>query len=131
MLSPFAQIESCGRLVRQGIRVQIIKTGLRHSIQRSRKVSSIFHKKVQFAEEIEEYERLPMLTGRQLAFMIFQHLKTNEVKGRSLDHNDLLNNELPTDNRKKFDQTWDESLMVTEEQPDAQLLDSLYHSAIG
>ena len=48
-------------------------------------------RKVQVAQELQEKKNLPMLTGRQFAFMINVHFKINDVQMRIMSMNDLLN----------------------------------------
>ena len=42
-------------------------------------------RQVQVADEMEETKGLPMLTGRQIDFMIYASFKINDVKGRDID----------------------------------------------
>ena len=42
-------------------------------------------RQVQVADEMEETKGLPMLTGRQIDFMIFASFKINDVQGRGID----------------------------------------------
>ena len=63
---------------------------------------------------LENHKRrkgLPTLTGRQIACKIYVFFKINDVQGRALGWNDLLNIELRNENLKMFDQAWEDTLM--------------------
>ena len=47
-----------------------------------------FNRIVQLAEEFQEKENLPMLTGRQMALLIYAYFKINDVEGRAKSMND-------------------------------------------
>ena len=64
---------------------------------------------------ISRKERLPMLTGRQIAYQICAYFKINDVHRIAFGMNDLLNIELRNDNLMMFDQSWDETLTATVE----------------
>ena len=59
-----------------------------------KKLNTDFKRKVQVAEEMQEENGPPMLTGRQIAFMIYAFFKINDAQGRASGMNDLLNVEL-------------------------------------
>ena len=62
-------------------------------------LNSEFKRKVQVAVEMQERTGLPLLTGRQSAFMNYAFFE-------AIDMNDLLNLELRNDSPKMFDQAW-------------------------
>ena len=47
----------------------------------------------------------------------------NEVRGRAIAFNDLLNVVLPNDSLKMFDRAWDETFMEMERHPEKNLLE--------
>ena len=67
-----------------------------------------------------------MLTGRQIAFKIFEHFKISEVEGALLDVRDLVALELKGDNLRAFDTAWDEILLAMKKEPEEEILESLY-----
>ena len=81
---------------------------------------------MQVAKELEEKKNLPLLTGRQIAFMICAFFEINNVHGRAMSMNDLLNIEVVNDILKKFDQAWEETLMALEKEPEADLVEDLH-----
>ena len=56
-----------------------------------------FKRQVQVAEASEEQENLPVLTGRQIAFMVHTFFKINDVSVGAVSMNDLPNIELSND----------------------------------
>ena len=90
-----------------------------------------FRSKVQVAEALPKLKNLPMLTGRQIAFMTYAYCKVNDVQERAMSMNDLLNIELVKGNLTKFDQAWEENSMALEKQPEADLSGCLYHRQFG
>ena len=77
-----------------------------------------FKRKVHKAEELQDKTNLPMLTGRQIAFMIYAYFKINVVQDRAISMNDELSSECVNDNLNEFEQTWKETLMALEKEPE-------------
>ena len=61
------------------------------------------------------------LTGRQIACLIYEHLKISDTDGTVLDTCDLVKNELRSDNVQIFDTKWDEAIITVQKQPDEEL----------
>ena len=66
------------------------------------------------------------MTRRQIASMIYVFLKINDVQVTATSMNDLLNVELVNDSLKRFDQSWEETLMALEKEPEGDLVQGLY-----
>ena len=62
-------------------------------------------------EEIQEKENLPMLTGRQIAFMVYAFFNFHDHQRGVVGMNDLLNIELVNDNLKTFDEAWENDVV--------------------
>ena len=56
-------------------------------------VSPEFKRKVHVTEELQDETNLPMLTGRQIVFMIHAYFKINDVQDRAVSMNDVLSSE--------------------------------------
>ena len=67
-----------------------------------------------------------MLSGRQIAHMIYSHFRLTEVDGAVLEFTDLLKVELKKDNVRAFDTAWDETLLGMASLPEEHDLESLY-----
>ena len=80
-----------------------------------------FQRNVQVVEDFQEKKNLPMLTRRQIAFLIFAHFKINDFQGRSLGMDDLLNTVLINDHLKKSDHAWAETLMALDNELEDRL----------
>ena len=80
-------------------------------------------RKLQLAEELQEKKKLPMLTGKQVAFTIHAFVETKDVQRRVTGMNDLLNFGLVNDNVKKFDDAWERIPMALEKGPEDDLLE--------
>ena len=65
--------------------------------------------KVSIEEEKAPSLHRRLLTGRQIAYMIFDHFKLSEAKVAVRDIGDFLNIDLKGDNLKAFDTLWDET----------------------
>ena len=87
---------------------------------------SEFKRKIQVSEELHEKKRLPMLTRRQIASIIYALFKTNDVQMRAVGLDDLPIIEVRNDNLKMFHQARVQTLMAMEKLPARHLLESLY-----
>ena len=67
-----------------------------------------------------------MLTGRQIAWMIYEHFRLTDIDGAVLEFTDLLRVELRGDNLRAFDTSWDETLLAMAHMPEDHYLESLY-----
>ena len=61
-----------------------------------------------------------MLTGRQIAWMIYEHFRLTDMDGAVLEFTDLLRVELKGDNLRAFDTSWDETLLAMAQMPEDQ-----------
>ena len=68
-----------------------------------------------------------MLTGRQIAHQIYAFFKIDDLQGRAIGTNDLLNIELHNDNLETFGHVWEETLMAKESELERDRLESLCH----
>ena len=73
-----------------------------------------FKRKIQVSEELHEKKRLPMLTRRQIASIIYALFKTNDVQMRAVGSDDLPIIEVRNDNLKMFHQAGVQTLMAME-----------------
>ena len=64
-------------------------------------------------EEQEAQQDNQFLKGRQIAYVIFDYLKTSGIGEALLYFNDLLRVQLKNDNVQVFDTKWDEVLSMT------------------
>ena len=65
-----------------------------------------------------------MITGRQLAFLMFQHFQTADLDNSMLEFSDLLVLELKGDNLRAFDAAWDDTLLGMTSVPDEEHLET-------
>ena len=71
-----------------------------------------FEKRVLIEEDISQEKSRQSLTGRQIAWMIYDHFKLTDTDGAFLEFTDLLRVELKGDNLRAFDTLWDEKWFV-------------------
>ena len=71
-----------------------------------------------------------MLTGRQIARMIYEHFRLTDIDGAFLEFTDLLKVELKGDNLRAFDTSWDETPLAMAQMPEDQYLESLYYKQL-
>jgi len=89
-----------------------------------------FKKRVTMRDEQYLVVHKQMLTGRQLAFLMFQHFQINEMEHTMLEFTDLLALELKGDNLRAFDTEWDNTLLGMQEVPDEKYLENLYRKQV-
>ena len=76
--------------------------------------------------EKEKHRKSMFLTGRQVAWMICEHVKISDTDGAVLDIADLLKIELKGENVQTFDTKWDETINAMQKRPDEEPLENLY-----
>ena len=74
---------------------------------------------------------LHMLSGRQIAFRIFEHFTLPEAEKGWLDLTHLVNLEMKNDNLRAFVSKWDEILLKIQPEPPDVILEALYKNAAG
>ena len=89
-----------------------------------------FKKRVTMKDEQHQMQRKKMLTGRQVAFMMFQHFQLNDLDSSMMEFNDLLSLELKGDNLRAFDTAWDNTLLGMKNLPDEEYLENLYRKQV-
>ena len=77
-------------------------------------------------EEERAHRQSMLLTRRQVAWMICEHVKISDTDGAVLDIADLLKIELKSDNVQTFDTKWDETINAMQKRPDEEPLENLY-----
>ena len=86
---------------------------------------SHFKKKVCLEEQkVQKEDRF--LRGRQIAFMIYDHLRVTGAHDIVLDYADLFSVTLHDDNIQEIDTRWDEVLLSVSKIPSDNILESLY-----
>ena len=71
-----------------------------------------------------------MLTGRQIAWKIYQHFKVTDLETSVMEFTDLCNLRLRGDNLRGFNTAWDDTLLGMKRIPDEDYLESLYRAQI-
>ena len=71
-----------------------------------------------------------MLTGRQIAYLMFQHFQIADLDNSMLEFNDLLVLELKGDNLRGFDTAWDDTLLGMKTISDEEYLENLYRRQV-
>ena len=66
------------------------------------------------------------ITGRQFAWMVFDHLKISDTDGAILDISDLPKVEHRNDIGQSFDPRWDETVIAMRNKPGDEVLENLY-----
>ena len=87
-------------------------------------------KKVTVRDEQYQVIHKRMLTGRQIAFLMFQHFHINDMENSMLEFTDLLALELKCDNLRAFDTEWDNTILGMKEVPDEKYLENLYRKQV-
>ena len=77
-----------------------------------------------FIQKLHKKKRL--LTGRQVACMIFEYFKFSDTDESVLDFDEILKVELKNDNVKSFDSRWDETIIAMKKQPDEEIVDNFF-----
>ena len=88
-----------------------------------------FQRKIMILEETLEKQDL-QLKGRQLFFLIYQHLMTDNVDGALLEFQDLLNVQLRSNNLAMFLNDWDMTLSELAVRPDDAILENLFYHQV-
>ena len=86
-----------------------------------------FEKK--FLNEERTYQRADphyMLTGRQIAFRIFEHFQLPETRRKILDVNHLFALKMQRDDLRLYDLQWDEILLKIVPPPPEEILETIY-----
>ena len=79
----------------------------------------------------EEYQKKGrLMTGRQVAYMIYEHFRMSEVEGAVWQVGDLIHLELMNDNLRAFDTRWAEIIQGMPAVPDDVFLESLYEKQL-
>ena len=89
-----------------------------------------FKKKVTMRDEQYQVIHKQMLTGRQIAFLLFQHFQINDMESPMLETADLLAVELTCDDLRAFDAEWDNTILGMKEVPDEKYLENLYRKQV-
>merc|ERR1711884_271174 len=71
-----------------------------------------------------------ILNGRQIAWLMFQHFRINDVENSMLEFSDLMALELKGDNLRGFDTEWDNVLLGMKEVPDEKYLENVYRNQV-
>ena len=87
--------------------------------------NSHFKKEVSL-EEFKSQKEDRFLRGRQIAFMICDHVRVTGAHDTVLDYADLFSVTLHDDNVQDFDARWDEVLLSMSKIPSDDVLESLY-----
>ena len=90
-----------------------------------------FEKKLQIEERILQ-QSIPhaMLTGRQVAFRIFEHFKLPAARTAVLNINHLFALKMQKDDLRLYDLQWDEILLQINPEPPEQILETVYQGAL-
>ena len=89
-----------------------------------------FEKKLQIEERILQ-QSVPhaMLTGRQVAFRIFEHFKLPAARATVLNINHLFALKMQQGDLRLYDLQWDEILLQINPEPPEQILETVYQGA--
>ena len=71
-----------------------------------------------------------MINGRQMAFIIYQHMRTNSVDGALLEFEDLLHVHLHGQNLQKFKTDWEMVLSGQKHLPAEDIMESLFRKQL-
>ena len=71
-----------------------------------------------------------MLTGRQVAFRIFEHFKLPAARTAVLNINHLFALKMQKDDLRLYDLQWDEILLQINPEPPEQILETVYQGAL-
>ena len=82
-----------------------------------------FERRVLIQEDAARKEK-SFPTGRQVAWMIFEHLKVGDTDESALDVNEILKVKLKNDNGQSFDARWDETMIAMKEQHPEEIGDN-------
>ena len=97
-------------------------------------IMSIMHgdlkRRISMRDELHQIMHKRMLTGRQVAFLMFQHFQICDMEHSMLEFNDLLGLELRGDNLRAFDTAWDDTLLGMKELPEEKYLENLYRKQV-
>ena len=75
-----------------------------------------FKRRVFIQEAAQKEKRV--LSGRQVASMIYQYFKVGDTDESALDPNEILTVELKYDNAQSFDSRWDETIIALKKRCD-------------
>merc|ERR1712002_687140 len=67
-----------------------------------------------------------ILSGRQIAYRIFEHFALPPASKEQMDINHLCNLEIKNDNLRQFDSKWDEIMIQLPEEPPDNWIESMY-----
>ena len=85
------------------------------------------HRKLQTEEKLQtKNDPVKILSGRQIAFRIFEHFSLPAASKEHLDINHLCNLELKNDNLRRFSTEWDEIMAQLPEEPPDNWVEPLY-----
>ena len=70
-----------------------------------------FKKRITMRDEQHQVLHKKMLTGRQIAFLMFQHFQIADLDNSMLEFSDLLVLELKGDNLRALGTAWDDTLI--------------------
>ena len=87
--------------------------------------NAYFKKKVSLVEQ-KALKEDRFLRGRQIAYMIYDHIRVASAHDTVLDDADLFSTTLRNDTVQDFDTRWDEILLSMTKIPSDDVLDSLY-----
>ena len=90
-----------------------------------------FEKKLQIEERIlQQSTPHAMLTGRQVAYRIFQHFSLPEARTAYLNITHLCALRVQKDDLRLYDLQWDEILLKIDPEPPADILATIYQGAL-
>ena len=85
------------------------------------------HRKLATEEKLQtKVNPMNILSGRQIAYRIFEHFTLPAAAKEQLDINHLFNLELKNDNLRQFCSKWDEIITQLPHQPDDIWIEPLY-----
>ena len=86
-----------------------------------------FEKKLQNEERTNQLnDPNYMMTGRQVAYRIFEHFKLPESRKQVLDVNHLFALKIQRDDLRNYDLQWDEILLQIVPEPPENILENIY-----
>ena len=90
----------------------------------SRRSSTKLQKKGLHSLRSSKEREKRFLTGRQVAWMIYEYFKVSDTEESVLDLNEISEVGLKNDNVQSFNTRWDETTTAMKKQPNAEILDS-------
>ena len=86
--------------------------------------NSYFKRRVNLEEQAQVQDRF--LSGRQIAYMIYEYFRVTGAHEAVLDYTDLFSISLHGANIQYFDTRWDQAVLSTSEVPKDSILECLH-----